>query len=363
MKPVDRASGSVTGIFSLLAKLTDVVPWSLLLSLLVLTFSGQTAAHTLGIDKADLRELPDGSYHLVSHVPPRYQSAITAPRLPKRCELQGSPRGARGPYEVRFIFSCEQRLNADDLIELPWQREGAMMTVHWQEMAPITRFAAREDEVIRLDLADYQAGSGSWVDGARRYTMLGIEHILVGIDHLLFVLALLLVVGGGWRLVQTVTAFTVAHSITLGLATLGYLQLPSAPVEAAIALSIVFLCVEIVHHQRGHRDSLTYRMPWLVAFAFGLLHGLGFAGALSEIGLPPPEIPLALLFFNIGVELGQLLFVFAVLATLRVLSRGPGDERNPVRYRSAEVALVYAIGITASYWLIERSLDIFMPVS
>ncbi len=265
-------------------------------------FAPDAKAHTLGVDKAELIEMKDGNYRLISHVPPVYQPLITAPELPMRCLQQGNPRGARGDYEVRFMFTCESPLTADDEIILPWRREGAMMTVTWLGEAPVTRFAGKKGGVITLRLAEYLAGSSSFWAGAKRYTLRGIEHILVGIDHLLFVLALLFVVGGGWRLVQTITAFTVAHSITLGLATLGYINMPSVPVEAAIALSIVFLCVEIIQAQQG-RPGITFSYPWSVAFAFGLLHGLGFAGALADIGLPPAEIPLALLSFNIGVEL------------------------------------------------------------
>ena len=223
---------------------------------------------------------------------------------------------------------------------------------------PSPRFLNTEGGIIQLDLTGFLAGSGSAWEGAKRYTILGVEHILIGIDHLLFVLALLFVVRNGWKLVQTITAFTVAHSITLGLATLGYINMPSSPVEAAIALSIVFLCVEIIHARRG-RVSLTFSYPWVVAFAFGLLHGLGFAGALSEIGLPPNEIPLALLFFNVGVELGQILFVLAILLLFAMLQPLTGWTRESHQYVYAERCTVYVIGVLASYWLIERSMGIF----
>ncbi len=326
--------------------------------LLMVLFSPLIQAHSLGIDKAELTESREGSYDLVSRVPPQFQPFITAPQLPEGCVFEGSPSGARGPYEVRFAFHCKGPLTADDTIVLPWRREGAMMTVRWLGEEPVTRFVGRKDGTITLHLSEFLAGSGTLVAGAKRYTLLGIEHILVGIDHLLFVLALLFVVGGGWRLVKTITAFTVAHSITLGLATLGYINMPSAPVEAAIALSIVFLCVEIVHSQQG-RKGMTFAYPWVVAFAFGLLHGLGFAGALSEIGLPPSEIPLALLFFNVGVEIGQLFFVLAVLAVLAILRFAAGITADSARFLKAEKAAVYAIGILASYWLIERSLGMF----
>jgi hypothetical protein len=329
--------------------------------LLVVLLAPNIQAHTLGVDKADLTEMKDGGgYHLVSRVPPRFQYLITTPELPAGCVFEGSPRGARGPYEVRFVFHCDEPLTSDDFIVLPWKREGAMVTVTWLGEEPVTKFVGKNDGVITLRFHEFLAGSGSVVAGAKRYTLLGIEHILVGIDHLLFVLALLFVVGGGWRLVKTITAFTVAHSITLGLATLGYISMPSAPVEAAIALSIVFLCVEIIHTQQG-RKGLAFSYPWVVAFAFGLLHGLGFAGALSEIGLPPSEIPLALLFFNIGVELGQLLFVFGVLAAMALLRNGAKILPSSVAFQRAERAMVYVIGVLSSYWLIERSMGIVLP--
>jgi hydrogenase/urease accessory protein HupE len=182
------------------------------------------------------------------------------------------------------------------------------------------------------------------------YTLLGIGHILTGFDHLCFVLALVMIVGFNRRLFWTVTAFTLAHSITLALATLGVIHIPRPPVEATIALSIVFVASEIVQMQRG-REGLAAKQPWLVAFAFGLLHGLGFAGALAEIGLPANSIPLALLFFNIGVELGQLLFIAAVFAATRLLFLAAA---NRIDLRRAAIIPAYLIGGIASYWVIER---------
>jgi hydrogenase/urease accessory protein HupE len=186
------------------------------------------------------------------------------------------------------------------------------------------------------------------LDVAITYVGLGVDHILAGLDHLLFVLALILLTRGGWMLVKTVTAFTVAHSITLTAAALGFVHVPPPPVEAVIALSIVFVASEIVALRRG-RAGLTARWPWLVALTFGLLHGLGFAGALSEIGLPQTHIPVALLFFSIGVEAGQFLFIAAVLL-LAMLAR-----RMPWRLPKG-VSLVppYAIGSVAAFWFIQR---------
>ncbi|MBM6584080.1 HupE/UreJ family protein [Microvirga sp. BT689] len=183
---------------------------------------------------------------------------------------------------------------------------------------------------------------------AGTYLALGVEHILMGIDHLLFVLVLLLLTTRMWQLIKTVTAFTVAHSITLGPATLGIVHVPSQPVEAVIALSIVFVAAEIVQARRG-RAGLAAQMPWIVAFIFGLLHGFGFAGALSEVGLPEGHIPVALLFFNLGVEAGQLLFVAAVLAVMACATR--------IRVtwpRWAGLVPPYAIGSLATVWVIQR---------
>lgn len=196
----------------------------------------------------------------------------------------------------------------------------------------------------------------------RTYLVLGVEHILLGIDHLLFVLALLLLVRGVGRLVATVTAFTVAHSITLGAATLGFVRVPSAPVEAMIALSILFLAAELARraaHGEGAvrgtavRGDLVARFPWIVAFAFGLLHGFGFAGALSEVGMPAHAVPLALLFFNVGVELGQLVFIAAVLGVGGLVARA--SLTPPAWWRSA---VGYGIGSVAGLWTIERALAI-----
>jgi hydrogenase/urease accessory protein HupE len=186
----------------------------------------------------------------------------------------------------------------------------------------------------------------------RTYTVLGIEHILSGFDHLLFVLGLVLLVRGTRRLLITITAFTVAHSLTLAGATLGWVHVPGPPVEASIALSIVFVASEIVHARQG-RYSITQHYPWIVAFTFGLLHGFGFAGALAEVGLPQTSIPMALLFFNVGVEIGQLLFVGAVLTVIAIGWRAGRQLRvsQPVwLWRIAP----YAIGGLASFWLVER---------
>jgi hypothetical protein len=190
------------------------------------------------------------------------------------------------------------------------------------------------------------------LDVAATYLALGIEHILLGIDHLLFVLALLLLVRGIGRLVATITAFTVAHSITLAAATLGFVDVPSAPIEATIALSILFVATELARGSVARsRTTATTNFPWLVAFTFGLLHGFGFAGALSEVGLPAHAIPLALLFFNVGVELGQLAFIAVVLMGAWALRR---IRLEPPAWAPRLTA--YVIGSVAAFWVFERTL-------
>ncbi|MGI9330421.1 MAG: HupE/UreJ family protein, partial [Gammaproteobacteria bacterium] len=189
------------------------------------------------------------------------------------------------------------------------------------------------------------------------YWSMGTIHILEGFDHLLFLLTLLLIVQGIWPLVKTVTAFTVAHSLTLVLATLGLVNVPSSPTEAIISLSIVLLAVEAVHKSWGQK-TLAETWPWVVAFGFGLVHGLGFAGALSEIGVPSNEVPVALLAFNLGVETGQLLFVVAVSLLLSGVRRLHSRATDGL-FRAAP----YAIGGIAAYWTIERLVNSFSPVA
>ena len=193
-------------------------------------------------------------------------------------------------------------------------------------------------------------GARTWHATAGEYIGLGFNHIMTGVDHLLFVLGLLLIVKGRWLLLKTITAFTVAHSITLAIATLGYASAPLPPLNAAIALSILFLGPEIARSWKGE-TSLTIRFPWVVAFLFGLLHGFGFASGLSTTGMPRAEIPLALLFFNVGVELGQLVFVFTILALVQSFRTLEFRWPRWTRYLPG-----YAVGGLGAYWTIQRTI-------
>lgn len=275
--------------------------------------------------------------------------------------------------ELRLALSPEFSGQTQNLTPVATRRTGNAAVQTWEVKAvePLrgqsVRIAGLErtmtDALVRVEFADGTTWTQRLAPGrpaaliparesglavAGVYLQLGVEHILRGIDHLLFVLALLIITRGGWKLVKTVTAFTVAHSITLALATLGFVHVSQRPVEAVIALSIVFVAAEILHNRQG-RAGVTALAPWIVAFTFGLLHGFGFAGALSDIGLPPGQIPVALLFFNLGVEAGQLLFIAAVLSFIAIIRR----LRMPLP-RWAELVPPYAIGSVAMFWVIQR---------
>ncbi len=322
---------------------------TLLLLLYLVIVVPLSHAHDIGVSKAELIDSGDGSYTLRVATGQGVANLFDTPRLPPTCNYAGSPRGTMGIGWKRFVFSCDEPLAPDDTLELPWQRDGIMLTARWADGSEARRLFSYDAGIIAVNMAELRVGSGSWQAAAQRYTLLGIEHILEGIDHLLFVLALLFIVRDKWMLIKTVTAFTLAHSITLGLATLGIVEVSPRPVEAIIALSIAFLAMEIIHARNG-RYGLAYRAPWVVAFGFGLLHGFGFAGALSEIGLPESEIPIALLFFNIGVEIGQLLFIAVMLLTIYQLVKA-----IPInQYARVRVLPVYLIGTLGMYWFLER---------
>jgi hydrogenase/urease accessory protein HupE len=272
--------------------------------------------------------------------------------LPARCHGLRDAAPAAGPGS-RFVFECETPLTFDDEITLPWAL-GVVGVATWTGGSAASAYFAADGPEVTVRLEELGAGAGSRSRLARRYFTLGAEHILLGVDHLLFVFGLLLLVRSFGALVKTITAFTVAHSLTLGAAVLGLVSVARAPVEAAIALSIVLLAREIVASHRG-ATHLVHRWPWLVAFVFGLLHGLGFAGALGQIGLRSEDIPLALLFFNLGVEAGQLVFVFVVLAASRMLTL----RKRRVVSDWLEPALGYSLGTIATLWFLLRLPDVW----
>jgi len=314
--------------------------WAWVLVLLGLAAPRWALAHPLDTASLFLSEGEPGHFRV------RFQAGSAAlsrelrePAVfPEPCRLEGSdldcgPAGLAGNLEFPWLEGSLTRL----MVDIEWRDQSRMLRV-------VTASSPR--------LAVYGGsapGLRSLLPVLTDYTALGVEHILTGFDHLFFVIALTLLVRRRGPLLATITAFTLAHSLTLAATALGALELPAEPVEVMIAASIVLVCAECLNPA----DSLTRRAPWLVAFAFGLLHGMGFASALLEIGLPERHLPSALFSFNLGVELGQLAVIAAALALRAVIQR--------LRWQRAWMtrSLVYAMGTTAAFWAIERSWGVF----
>ena len=264
------------------------------------------------------------------------------PELPQDCEQQGDEiaKVVEGAILRTWRVSCALDSGAISIAGLDNTLTDVFVEIHYLE-SEIRR------AVIRPGEGGMDLSSEHYEGAASTYVRLGVEHILSGPDHLLFVAGLLLLARLR-KLVFVITAFTLAHSLTLALTALGWVHLSAAPVELMIAVSILLLAVEAVRVMDG-KDSFTAARPWLVSFGFGLLHGFGFAGALAEIGLPQGAEILALFYFNVGVEVGQLLFVGALLALGYVLLKLIGPHLSKVRR-----ALAYAVGISGAFWVVER---------
>jgi len=324
-----------------------------LVALLVSTigYSQSSHAHALQPGYLELNLSGEGQYEVVWKTPMvrGRPMAITA-ELPERCEPREPvpPIWDGGAYVARWTATCAGGLEGGVIRIGGLERTTTDVLVRFE-------FSNGVGEARRLTPNDPSFAvptRPSHFEVVQTYVLLGIDHILTGIDHLLFVLALMLLVRGLRRVIVTITAFTLSHSITLAGATLGFVQMPGPPVEAVIALSIAFVASEIIRGSRG-KPGLTARYPWSIAFAFGLLHGFGFAGALAEIGLPQDSIPFALLFFNIGIEIGQLLFVIFIFACVAVL-RKISQRTNVAPPAWIAAAPPYAIGSLAVFWVIER---------
>lgn len=324
---------------------------ALLIALVGLGLAAGSQADVFQPAYLELREIGDDRYEVLWRVP----TVGMTQRLPAEVQFPPGTRRLSEPQPFRLGAAWVERFAVEyeggfvgETISIAGIRGGVTDVIARVERLDGT------SQVERLLPAEptfvVQPPEGR-AEIAWAYFVLGVEHILAGIDHLLFVLALLLIVRGGRRIIATITAFTVAHSITLVAATLGWLSVPGPPVEAIIALSIVFVAAEVIHGRQGH-PGLTARAPWVVAFSFGLLHGLGFAGALAEVGLPQIAIPIALLMFNVGVEVGQLIFVAAMLVLGGIARRLLGREPE-----QATVVTAYGIGTIAAFWTIERVLS------
>ena len=314
---------------------------------MLLVLQGAAFSHELRPGFLEIRETSPATYDVRFKVPARGDMRLALyVRLPSECSNTEPTRTERSgnAFLEHMIIRCPgglpgQKISVEGLA-------GTFTDV-------VVRVESSDGSVQTARLIPDQpyftvAAAPTWIETMRTYFLLGVEHILLGVDHLLFVLALLLLIRNTWMLVKVITAFTVAHSITLAVAALGWAQIPQAPIEAVIALSIMFVAAETIRQTRQETD-FTSRAPWVVAFAFGLLHGLGFGGALKEIGLPQSDVPLALLSFNLGVETGQLLFVFAVLA-LKVIV----DHLIALKPPWVRNATGYAIGSLAAMWFLQR---------
>ena len=319
----------------------------LIVALVLICGCGLAVAHEVRPGFLELRETGQNTYSFLWKKPTGGEVEIyIAPVIPAECHLTtpGRQQLTPGAVIVRGTLQCEDGVQGKTLAI-----DGLQATI--------------TDVIVRVHHADGRLEShllkpvnpsvtlGAKTTGWQRslaYLRLGVEHILLGVDHLLFVLGLLLIVANRWVLLKTITSFTVAHSITLAIATLGYASAPVPPLNAAIALSILFLGPEIVRRWRG-QTSFTIRHPWVVAFTFGLLHGFGFASGLTTMGLPQAEIPLALLLFNVGVEIGQTFFVLIIVMlerSFRIL-----EIRWP---RWTEALPAYAVGGLGAFWTIQR---------
>lgn len=328
-----------------------MTPWLRTLpSLLCLlaALAPRAAAHEIRPALLQIVELETDTYDILWKVPARGDLRLGIYiGLPEEATPAGDPVGrlAGDAFVERQRITCPGGLDGKTIRVLGLEAtrvDVLARVVHLGGATQTARILPGHPEFV-------VAAEPSWTGIAASYAVIGVEHILFGIDHLLFLLALLFLVTGWRRLLATVTAFTLAHSVTLSVAALGWVEIPGPPVEACIALSVVFVASEVLKRRAGE-ERLSERRPWLVAFAFGLLHGLGFAGALSEVGLPEHAIPLALLFFNVGVELGQLLFIALVVSLLSVARRVVRVDPTP----ALGVASAYAVGCLAVYWTLER---------
>ncbi len=323
----------------------------LLAGLLVGLAAGPSRAHPLAPALLELVEQPGGRVEVLWK-----RSSLSVPGsniqpvVPEACPSENQPTFEEQGVAVlvRWTIDCGEA----GLVGRPVRIDG---------LGP-----AKIDTLVRIELADgrkiqrvLRRGEPSMVVPARAskwnvfvdYLTVGFDHILTGFDHLLFVFGLFLLCTSTKPLVKTVTSFTVGHSITLSLAALGYAQLPSGPIEALIAASVLALAVELA--RETPKETLMRRYPWPMALLFGLLHGMGFAGALREVGLPQGEIPMALFSFNVGIELGQLVFVLGLVVVSLALARIKVPIPMPRR------AAVYVMGSLAAFWTIQRTAAIF----
>jgi hypothetical protein len=323
---------------------------AMVLGLWLSVFSAR--AHDAGLLTLRFEELGDERYQLEYLARPGNPESEGIPILPADCTWEEDPGLPVGL--VRLTFTTDGRpLSAEDRIVLPWKKNGLLVHAFWRSGETARRFFKWDGEGIVIPIGELRAGAGSTAEAARRYTLLGTGHILSGLDHLLFIAGLLMLVKGRRKTIGAILAFTLAHSLTLFLSVTGHLSMSHDLVDVLVALGILFLAVEIVNSARGY-EGLSARKPWIIAFVFGLVHGFGFASVIQGLGLPSQDIPLALLFFNLGIELGQLVLIVIWFAI--VIASRPLTGLASGRYAWVPA---YALGITATCWLFGRSLALF----
>jgi len=317
--------------------------WLVLLGLSVNVFS-----HELQPSLLEVRQLTNDQYEINWQAPNYYKLPHPATlELPSTWETIGTPTVrdvADSKLHSRVVKLSDEKIEGSTIrfVGLESTITDVFVRVFWLDGRQSTAIARPNQPWIKIE------GKRSFLDVASDYFVLGVDHILSGFDHLTFVLALVLIVVGWRKLMFTVTSFTLAHSITLAAISLGLFWVPGPPVEAVIALSILFLASELIKVNQG-KPSLTAKYPWLVAFIFGLLHGFGFAGALTDIGLPQDEVALSLVAFNLGVEVGQLMFIVGVLIACAILRRV-----GLAKWRWGLQLPAYSIGAVAAFWFIQR---------
>jgi hydrogenase/urease accessory protein HupE len=335
----------------------------LLFAIMAMLLAQPASSDELRPGYLQIRETGPGAYNLLFKIPARGEDLRLAVyvKLPEGTQDVGLPRASfsDGAYVERRSIRREEGLAGQAVSIEGLSATSTDVLVRVERLTGATQ-TERLSPTNTAFIVQAVPGAG---EVAATYLRLGVEHILFGFDHLLFVLALVILIRDWRRVAVTVTAFTIAHSITLAAATLGFVNVPAPPVEATIALSIMLVSVEILN-ARGGKPSLTARLPWLVAFSFGLLHGFGFAGALAEVGLPQHAIPIALLFFNLGVEIGQLAFVASVLTAGSLFRTAMAHRLQPTLIQPTvnrlDVFAAYAIGTVAAFWLIERTSAFFV---
>ena len=316
-------------------------------------FTGPSVfAHEVRPAYLQLRQTTAETYDVLWKVPGRGQDLRLSiyVELPKNCRNESQPRGAFGDnaFTEQWGIKCANGLIGNSIRINGLKATMTDVLVRIERLDGTTQIARLTPGAPTFVVA---VAPGATQVG-KTYLLLGIEHILTGWDHLLYILAMLLLVKGWKRVAATMSAFTATHSLTLTAAALGWVNVPQRPIEACIALSILFVTSEIVREQNGN-SGLTTRWPWAISLTFGLLHGFGFAGALAEVGLPQKAIPIALLFFNLGVEVGQLIFVVGVL-TIALLARQASRRITVPRPNWSWRVPPYAIGAVAAFWFLQR---------